>query len=89
MATRTTPQETKICAWLADHRQAMIDLIEEVVNIDSGSYDKAGVDAVGDRFIRHYTERGMARPASSRTRPSATPSTSASTTARRTRSRSC
>ncbi len=59
MAIRTTPQETKFCAWLADRRQAMLDLIEEVVNIDSGSYDKAGVDAVGDRFVRFFTERGL------------------------------
>ena len=51
--------EAKICAWLAEQRQPMIDLIEEVVNIDSGSYDKAGVDRVGDRFIRFFTERGM------------------------------
>ena len=53
------PIETEICTWLAANRQAMIDLIEEVVNIDSGSYDKAGVDAVGDRFIRHFQERGL------------------------------
>lgn len=51
--------EKKICAWLADNRQAMIDLLEEVVNIDSGSYDKAGVDAVGNRFVRHFEERGL------------------------------
>ncbi len=56
---KLAPHEAKICDWLAQNRQAMIDLIEEVVNIDSGSYDKAGVDAVGDRFIRHYTERGF------------------------------
>jgi glutamate carboxypeptidase len=51
--------EKKICAWLADNRQAMIDLLEEVVNIDSGSYDKAGVDVVGNRFVRHFEERGL------------------------------
>ena len=51
--------EASICTWLDGQRQAMLDLIEEVVNIDSGSYDKAGVDAVGDCFIRHFTERGL------------------------------
>ena len=45
--------EQKIKAWLAGQRQAMIDLLREVVDIDSGSYDKQGVDAVGARFRRH------------------------------------
>lgn len=53
------PIEAKIFDWLAANKQAMLGLIEEVVNIDSGSYDKAGVDAVGDRFIRHFNERGL------------------------------
>jgi len=51
--------EAQICDWLAANKQAMLDLLEEVVNIDSGSYDKTGVDAVGDRFIRHFSERGF------------------------------
>ena len=51
--------EKKICAWLAESRQDMLSLLEEVVNIDSGSYDKAGVDAVGDRFVRHFEQRGL------------------------------
>ena len=51
--------EKRICAWLADSRQDMLSLLEEVVNIDGGSYDKAGVDAVGDRFVRHFGERGL------------------------------
>ena len=53
------PVEKQICDWLAANAGAMLGLIEEVVNIDSGSYDKAGVDAVGDRFIRHFQERGL------------------------------
>lgn len=51
--------EADICGWLAGQHQAMLGLLEEVVNIDSGSYDKAGVDKVGDRFIQHFTERGL------------------------------
>jgi glutamate carboxypeptidase len=51
--------ETQITDWLASQRQAMIDLLRDVVNIDSGSYDKAGVDAVGARFERHFSEHGM------------------------------
>ncbi len=51
--------ETRIMAWLAEQKQAMIDLLREVVNIDSGSYDKAGVDAVGTRFERFFAEHGL------------------------------
>lgn len=51
--------ETQITDWLASQKQAMIDLLRDVVNIDSGSYDKAGVDAVGARFERHFSEHGM------------------------------
>ncbi|QUS42587.1 M20 family peptidase [Tardiphaga alba] len=37
----------------------MIDLLRDVVNIDSGSYDKAGVDAVGERFQQHFVEHDI------------------------------
>src|SRR3981081_295540 len=40
----------QIRSWLSFQREAMLDLLEKVVNIDSGSYDKAGVDAVGEVF---------------------------------------
>lgn len=51
--------EAHITDWLASQRQAMIDLLRDVVNIDSGSYDKDGVDAVGARFERHFAEHGI------------------------------
>lgn len=51
--------EAQITNWLASQRQAMIDLLRDVVDIDSGSYDKAGVDAVGARFERHFSEHGI------------------------------
>ena len=51
--------EAQITDWLASQRQAMIDLLRDVVNIDSGSYDKDGVDAVGARFERHFSEHGI------------------------------
>ena len=51
--------EIKITEWLASQKAAMLALLADVVNTDSGSYDKAGVDAVGDRFIRHFNERGL------------------------------
>src|SRR5664279_1406349 len=51
--------DTQITDWLASQKQAMIDLLRDVVNIDSGSYDKAGVDAVGARFEKHFAEHGI------------------------------
>jgi glutamate carboxypeptidase len=57
--TSATAHEKTITDWLAAQKPAMLALIEEVVNIDSGSYDKAGVDSVGQRFIRFFQEQGM------------------------------
>jgi glutamate carboxypeptidase len=51
--------ETAILAWLAAQKEAMLALLSEIVNIDSGSYDKAGVDAVGERFKRYFAEQGI------------------------------
>lgn len=41
--------ESRIAAWLAGRQQEMLDELEAMVNTDGGSYDKAGVDAVGER----------------------------------------
>ncbi len=56
---KLAPQETAITGWLASQKEAMLALLAEVVNIDSGSYDKAGVDAVGARFVRFFEEQGL------------------------------
>jgi glutamate carboxypeptidase len=61
-----TPLERRLCDWLADTREAMIALLAEVVNIDSGSSDKAGVDAMGERFRRFLTQHSVATAAISR-----------------------
>ena len=42
--------EGEILEWLGGQQGAMLSLLEELVNIDGGSYDKAGVDAVGARI---------------------------------------
>ena len=47
--------EGEILEWLGGQQGAMLSLLEELVNIDGGSYDKAGVDAVGAR-IRAFLE---------------------------------
>jgi glutamate carboxypeptidase len=54
-----SPHEAKITDWLASQKEPMIDLLRDVVNIDSGSYDRAGVEAVGNRFIRFFSEHGL------------------------------
>lgn len=51
--------ETRILEWLAAQHQAMLDLLREVVDIDSGSYDKAGVDEVGTVLQRFLAGHGI------------------------------
>src|SRR5215469_6926427 len=42
--------EALVLDWLAYQKEPMLDLVRTLVDIDSGSYDKAGVDAVGERL---------------------------------------
>src|SRR5438270_14099644 len=42
--------KTAIIEHLGRQHQAMVTLLADLVNIDSGSYNKRGVDAVGDRL---------------------------------------
>src|SRR5499427_7052497 len=42
--------KTAILEHLGRQQQAMVALLAELVNIDSGSYNKRGVDAVGERL---------------------------------------
>ncbi len=55
----TTETEAKITAWLATQQDAMVALLRDMVNTDGGSYDKAGVDAVGAIVQRFCAERGI------------------------------
>ena len=57
--TELSPREATMTGWLAQQREAMLDLLRDVVNIDSGSYDKTGVDAVGARFEAFFAEQGL------------------------------
>ena len=52
--------EQALLDWLAGQRGAMLSLLEDIVNIDGGSYDKAGVDAVGVRLRKFLEEQGIA-----------------------------
>jgi len=47
-------------AWLAGQQGAMLDLLARMVDLDSGSYDKPGVDAVGDVVREFLAGHGVA-----------------------------
>ena len=47
--------ERQVIDWLAQHGPDMLDLTAKLVNIDSGSYDKPGVDEVGT-VLRRFLE---------------------------------
>lgn len=52
--------EARITEWLATQQGAMLAELEAMVNIDGGSYDKAGVDAVGERVKAFCAKHGIA-----------------------------
>lgn len=58
--TAPTAPEQPVLDWLANQHAAMLALIEDLVNIDSGTADKAGVDAVGRRLAAFFAEHGIA-----------------------------
>ena len=56
-ATDTTKQQ--ITDWLAAAQPEMLALLERLVNIDSWSYDKAGVDKVGEEIAAFLASHGI------------------------------
>ena len=46
-------------AFFEQHKEDMIQLLETIVNIDSGSYLKEGTDAVGHVLIKEYEKLGF------------------------------
>lgn len=51
--------ENEITAWLGTQQDAMVTLLREMVDIDSGSYNKAGIDAVGSVVKRFLESHGL------------------------------
>ncbi len=51
--------ESDITAWLATQQDAMLGMLREMVDTDSGSYNKPGIDAVGAVVQRFLTEHGI------------------------------
>jgi glutamate carboxypeptidase len=54
-----TPEEAAVTAWLATRKDAMVALLREMVDTDSGSYDKAGVDRAGQVLARFHEAKGL------------------------------
>src|SRR6266568_4843205 len=60
MAGPNNNSEQKILEWLGGQHGAMLALLETLVNTDSGSYDKPGVDAVGGHIREFLQAHGIA-----------------------------
>lgn len=48
-----------VIAWLAAREGAMTDLLRDLVNTDSGTYDKEGVDAAGEVLQAFWKANGL------------------------------
>ena len=55
----STTLETKVLEWLDGQKQAMMDQLRVLVDIDSGSYDKEGVDQVGVQIRNFLVDAGL------------------------------
>lgn len=54
-----TPLAARATEWLASRRGEMEDFLRRLVDIDSGSRDKSGIDAVGDAMIELLAADGI------------------------------
>lgn len=55
-----TDRQRSVLAWIDQHQHDAIRLLERIVNIDSGSHDKAGVDEVAGALREFLVARGVA-----------------------------
>ncbi|MHC0551421.1 M20/M25/M40 family metallo-hydrolase [Salinicoccus sp. CNSTN-B1] len=46
-------------SFIYDHSDEMLEMLKKLVNIDSGSYDKEGVDKVGQLLMEHFIKLGF------------------------------
>jgi glutamate carboxypeptidase len=51
--------EPQITAWIATQQDAMLSMLREMVDTDSGSYNKPGIDAVGAVVQRFMAAHGI------------------------------
>lgn len=54
-----TSHRDAITRWLEGHEREAITFLETLVNQDSGTYDRAGVNQVADLLARAYEDRGF------------------------------
>ena len=59
MSDAIAPKEREVLDWLATQREAMQALLQTLVNIDSGSYKKAGVDKTGAAICEFLAAHGV------------------------------
>jgi glutamate carboxypeptidase len=52
-------RESAVLNWLDGQKDAMLDLLGHLVNIDSGSYNKAGTDEVFSVLQAHFSKFGV------------------------------
>src|SRR5215212_2235497 len=57
--SRMTEAESRVVEWLSKQVEAMVSLLGELVNTDSGTYDKPGVDAAGGPLSRFFEAAGL------------------------------
>ena len=57
----TQPSSNKLTLldWLDTQEDNMVTLLKDLVNIDSNSFDKAGVDRVADRLGEFFDEQSI------------------------------
>ena len=57
----TQPSSNKLTLldWLDTQEDNMVTLLRDLVNIDSNSFDKAGVDRVADRLGEFFDEQSI------------------------------
>jgi glutamate carboxypeptidase len=60
MTGSLSQRERQVLDWLAASQSHMLDLLQRIVDIDSGSYHKAGVDAVIGQLRGHLEHHGVA-----------------------------
>ncbi|GAA3721838.1 M20 family metallopeptidase [Salinicoccus jeotgali] len=46
-------------SFIYDHSKEMLEMLKKLVNTDSGSYDKEGVDKVGQLLMEHFNNLGF------------------------------
>src|SRR3954452_15268476 len=59
MSAATNRDEAAVLTWLAGQHDGMLRLLESLVNTDSNTYDKAGVDCVGAHLVEFFTACGI------------------------------